>query len=196
MVDDDLNQSFFERNQKVIWIAISFTIALVIMLFATGYIDKIILKINPNSKLCPDGTCRDACTKVLEVRNTAGKCVDPLQVCCIKNDRPPSTECNGRNAGDSCGNMMLCDDNKVCVTRCEYCANNPDSKSCTINAGQSGNIVSKLDSEFTCGCTEMDCVSFDNSRLGTCVKGFCPNIGNIAATDHMCCKSPYKKTVQ
>jgi hypothetical protein len=161
------------------------------MMFATGYIDKLIVKINPNSKLCPDGTCKSSCAAIQELRSTSGKCVDPEKVCCIPNTRKESPECSGRSQGELCGTMMICDENKFCVTRCEYCSRFPSDKSCNITSGLMGKYVAQLDSEFSCGCTERDCVSLDDSKLGTCVKGFCPNVGDIASIDHMCCKTPY-----
>ena len=88
---------------------------------------------------------------------------------------------------------MLCDEDSVCISRCEYCSLYPDdNSSCTLTEGVIGKPVTKFDSTFACGCSDMDCITMDNSKMGTCVKGFCPS-ENPVAKDYMCCSTLYNR---
>jgi hypothetical protein len=171
-----------------------FVLLLIGVLLLTGYLKKIMLFVNPDIENCKGGSCRDSCIKDQEIMNNNAACSDTSKVCCVINDRTPSAECVGYTKGYVCGRLMICDADLVCVSRCDYCAQNPDDKACVIDAEvvTIGASVTKFDDKFTCGCTEMDCNSFDNSKLGTCVKGFCPSDVPVA-TNYMCCVNPYKK---
>ncbi len=185
-------ESWVEMNGGMIWKLGIFVLLLLIILLSTGYMKKLLVFVNPDLDTCKDGTCKSSCIKGEEVQQTKVQCSDTSKVCCIPNDRTASPECNGRSRGEPCGEIMLCDEYSVCISRCEYCSLYPtDNDSCTIT-GAVGKSVTSFDSTFSCGCSDMDCITFDNSKMGTCVKGFCPS-NNPVAIDYMCCSTLYKK---
>ena len=186
------SESWLDKNMGFITKIIIFIILLLIILLSTGYFKKILVFVNPDSESCKGGTCRASCIKGDELQQQGSKCADTSKVCCMPNTRTPSPECSGRSKGDACGEVMLCDEYSVCISRCEYCSIYPEDKSCVMDQGIVGKSVTKFDSTFSCGCTDMDCITFDNSKMGTCVKGFCPS-KNPVATDYMCCSTLYKK---
>ncbi len=171
-------------------IVLSFFLLLILILVVTGYYKKAISFINPDIENCKGGSCQNTCMAGTEIEARNVKCSNPSKVCCLLNNRTASPECAGKSKGDVCGTLMLCDDYNVCVTRCEYCAINPNDTKCGVS-DLSGKIVDALDSSFSCGCSESQCIEFDSSKLGTCVKGFCPSEDTVG-TGRMCCSSPYK----
>ena len=191
MMDIQPKESWMSKNLGTVLTLISFILVLIVVLLSTGYMKKFAVFLNPDIENCKGGMCKGSCIAGAEILKSDVKCKDTTNICCMPNTRQPSPECAGHNKGDICGNVMLCDADLVCVTRCEYCALNPDDNACKLQV-VIGKPVDKMDNTFTCGCTDMDCNTFDNSKLGTCVKGFCPS-QDIAATDYMCCSSPYKK---
>jgi hypothetical protein len=185
------SESWIDQNMGFMIKLAVFVILLVIILLSTGYMKKILIFVNPDLESCKGGTCRASCIKGDELPQQGAKCSDTSKICCMPNNRIPSTECIGRTQGEPCGEVMLCDEYLVCVSRCEYCSMYPEDKSCVFN-GIVGKSVTKFDSTFSCGCTDMDCITFDNSKMGTCVKGFCPS-NNPVATDYMCCSTLYNR---
>jgi hypothetical protein len=184
------NESWLDQNMGFIIKIIIFVILLVIILLSTGYMKKIMVFVNPDLENCKDGTCKTSCMKGDELQQQGIKCADTSKVCCKPNKYIPSPECNGRSRGEPCGKVMLCDEYSVCISRCEYCSMYPEDKSCKIT-GMVGKSVKQLDATFSCGCTDMDCISLDNSKMGTCISEFCPS-NNPIATDYMCCSTLYK----
>ena len=184
-------ESWFEQNSGMIIKLTVFIVLLVVILVSTGYMKKIIVFINPDLTNCQGGTCKSSCIKGVELQKQGAHCADTSKICCILNNRTPSAECANRKQGDPCGKAMACDDYNVCISLCEYCSKYPEDKSCNITS-YVGKYVSQFDSNFSCGCTQMDCETFDNSRLGTCVKGFCPS-ETPGAVDYMCCSTMYTK---
>jgi hypothetical protein len=185
------SENWTERNTSFILKIAVFVILLVIVLLSTGYMKKIFIMINPDLENCHGGKCREACIKGEELQKQGVQCSDTAKICCIPNLREPSPECAGRSKGEPCGKMMICDEFRVCMTRCEYCSMNPDDDICIITEKVVGNPVVGFNEKFTCGCTDMDCISLENSKLGTCISGYCPS-ENPLATDYMCCINPYK----
>jgi|GEM_PF-2279045 hypothetical protein len=185
------NESWLDSNAGMILKIGVFILLLVIILLSTGYMKKIMVFVNPDLENCKGGTCKTSCIKGSELQQQGIKCADTSKVCCMPDTHTVSPECNSRSQGEPCGEVMLCDEYSTCISRCEYCSIYPTDKSCKIE-GMVGKAVTEFDSTFSCGCTDMDCITFDNSRMGTCVKGFCPS-NNPVATDYMCCSTLYKR---
>ena len=185
------SESWFDQNAGFLFKLGIFIILLIVVLFATGYMKKIFTFVNPDLENCKSGVCRTSCIKGSELPAQGVNCSDTSQICCVPNKHVPSPECQGKIKGDPCGDVMLCDEYSICLSRCEYCSVYPDDKYCEISE-ISGKAATKFDSTFSCGCTDMDCNTFENSKMGTCVKGFCPS-NNPLATDYMCCSTLYKK---
>lgn len=185
------SESWLDQNMGFMIKLAVFVILLIIILLSTGYMKKIMVFINPDLENCKGGTCRASCIKGDELQQQGIKCSDTSKICCMPNNYVPSPECDGRTKGEPCGEVMLCDEYSVCISRCEYCSIYPEDESCKIT-GIVGKSVTQFDATFSCGCTDMDCITFDNSRMGTCVKGFCPS-NNPVAIDYMCCSTLYKK---
>jgi len=190
--DIQSQESWMSKNLGTVLIAVSFIFILIAIMFSTGYMKKLVVFVNPDIENCKGGSCKGSCAAGSEIQKTDMHCADTSKVCCVPNTRQPSPECDGHKKGDVCGKLMLCDSDNVCVTRCEYCALNPTDTKCSVTTGVTGKSITALDKTFSCGCTDMDCTTFDNSKLGTCVAGFCPS-NNLVASDYMCCSSPYNK---
>ncbi len=139
---------------------------------------------------CPDSYCKDACDFASEYRDGTKICkTSESQVCCKPvnpKSNPASPLCKGKNIGDTCdGNYKVCDEIYNCVTKCEFCTNNPSNAICTFTASQvlGKRGITAFTGGFSCGCTRTEC---QNTNSFTCISGFCPST-NPAASDYYCC---------
>jgi len=180
---DELSSS---RNKTLLKISIMI-ILIVAAIISIGYIQKAVLKINPDSNSCIGGLCRYACDDSKEVQRVSAQCSDNTKKCCVPKDYAASPECSGKDSGDRCGNTKFCDDTLECISKCAYCAKNPEDERCIVSSSeQSGRHVDTLDSRFSCSCSETDCIGYDDGMLGTCVKNICPD----ETTGKICCDAP------
>jgi len=192
MLPEEYPESWMDRNLGLVLRLGVFIIVIIILLISTGYIKQIMVYINPDLKNCASGTCKESCIKDVEIQKQGVKCIDSDKVCCIPKEYVTSPECINKTLGYGCGKAMLCDENNICISRCEYCSKHPTDAECTISKTV-GKNVNIFDGTFGCKCTEMECISFDSSKLGTCIQdnNFCPS-DSLNAVDGNCCSSPYR----
>lgn len=185
---NDESENWLDRNLALVLRLMVLIIIIVIVMISTGYLKKII-STNPDITNCHEGTCKYSCNKETELQKYDTKCIDREKVCCITNNHIPSPECENKTQGDFCGNAMRCDEFQACISKCDYCSKYVNDSTCTTQKFV-GRQVDNFDEKFKCGCTEMDCIGFYGSKLGTCVaeEKFCPS-NNPGSIDAYCCKT-------
>jgi hypothetical protein len=181
-------QSEFEAPKLMPAILIVVLILLIYFGITTGFIPKFIAYILPSeAKTCAGGSCQASCTAD-QYQNLNIKCKQENAVCCINavNPQPSaSTECTGGTQGKKCDDKgyKFCDKNLVCVTKCDYCAqNNADIICKTDPIGGKKQVTAKFDSSYKCACTLAECQS-----SGKCVYNFCSADTTGAS---YCCPKP------
>jgi len=180
---DDTNA---RRSRTLIRLTI-FILLIIAGVMSMKYIQQMVLKINPDVENCKGGLCKYSCSNDTELEKLEAKCSDVSKKCCVAKGSSLSPECSGKTNGETCGNNMLCTQNLECVSKCIYCANNPEESICQIGK-QTGRNIDKFDSRFKCACSEIDCVNYENNKLGTCIQNFCKNDGT--GIDSICCDTP------
>lgn len=121
-----------------------------------------------------------------EMANFNIKCPNS-QTCCMPVEpktSTPSTECSGKTQGKQCDDKgyKFCDKNLVCVTKCDYCAQNNADALCKTDPIGKKQITAKFDSSYKCACTQAECKS-----SGKCVYNFCSADTTGAS---YCCPKP------
>ena len=140
---------------------------------------------------CIVGSCSQIGTSEIVYSESLASCKSKGQTCCVFDKAlsvgtPPALDprCEGKVLGDSCADYMLCNNGLDCVSKCEYCAGNPQAPGCSPLIGDViGKKFGGFDDKYNCGCAAAECKSGNDF---TCILKMCPGT-NPQSTDYRCC---------